>query len=240
MAGGWIKLHRCLLDKAIWLDSTPEQKTILITLLLMANHEGKEWEWHGKQFKASPGQFITSANSIIEKAGKGISRQNVRSALTKFKKYEFLTYESTKTGILVTIVNWGNYQGYLNEGNQDTNQEVTNSQPRGNQQVTTNKNDKKDKNYKEGKNIRSIFVPPTFEEVKAYCQERNSGVDPKKFYDYFNEGGWKDSQGKPVRNWKQKLITWEKHTDKPKHPGNYTNQRQYDMAELEKQLLGRG
>ena len=56
------------------------------------------------------------------------------------------------------------------------------------------------------------FVPPTLDDIKAYCQERNSCVDPNLFYDYFTTGGWKDSEGKPVKNWKQKLITWEKHS----------------------------
>jgi hypothetical protein len=53
------------------------------------------------------------------------------------------------------------------------------------------------------------FIPPTLEEVEAYCKKRNSSVDPKAFYDYFTEGKWKDSFGKPVKSWKQKIITWE-------------------------------
>ena len=52
--------------------------------------------------------------------------------------------------------------------------------------------------------------PPTLDEVKAYCQERKSPVDPEQFWTYFNEGGWVDAKGQPVRNWKQKLLTWEK------------------------------
>lgn len=59
------------------------------------------------------------------------------------------------------------------------------------------------------KGAKKKFVPPTLDEVIAYCRERNSPVDPRRFYDYFNEGGWVDGQGQPVRNWKQKLITWE-------------------------------
>jgi len=54
------------------------------------------------------------------------------------------------------------------------------------------------------------FVPPTLEEVEAYCRERNSPVDAKQFYDYFTAGDWYDSKGQKVRRWKQKLITWEK------------------------------
>lgn len=61
------------------------------------------------------------------------------------------------------------------------------------------------------KEARPRFTPPTLEDVKAYCFERNSPVDPKQFFEYFEAGGWKDSKGNAVKNWKQKLITWEKY-----------------------------
>ena len=59
------------------------------------------------------------------------------------------------------------------------------------------------------------FIPPTLEEVQAYCKERSSPVDPKKFYEYFTAGGWKDAKGNPVRNWEQKLLTWEQYQPQP-------------------------
>lgn len=148
MNEGWFKFHRCLFKKAIWQSSTPEQKVILITLLGMANHEGKEWEWKGKQFKANAGQFVTSLDSIVKKCGKGISKQNVRSAIDKFKKYEFLTQEVTKTGRLITIVNWELYQSKDLETNILTNKEVTKRSQSTNKEVTPNKNDKNYKNDK--------------------------------------------------------------------------------------------
>ncbi len=157
---GWIKLYRQLLNKAIWQCSTMEQKVILITLLLMANHEEKEWEWQGEKFKCKPGQFITSLKSIAEKAGPGISLQNVRTALSKFEKYEFLTNQSTKTGRLITIVNWELYQSQdskLTKG-------LTKHQQSANKALTTNKNDKNDKNDK--KNNPPI-VPPV---KKSYAE----------------------------------------------------------------------
>lgn len=167
MNEGWFKIHRCLFKKAIWLNSTPEQKVILITLLGMANHEGREWEWNGKQFKTEAGQFVTSVNSIIDKAGIGISRQNVRTALTKFKKYDFLTYESTKTGMLVSIVNWGLYQGEKNSGNQAINPKATNKSPSYNQPLTTNK---KDKNNKNVENEKKFIYISEFTENKLLIQ----------------------------------------------------------------------
>lgn len=56
----------------------------------------------------------------------------------------------------------------------------------------------------------SAFTPPTLEEVEEYCRDRNSSVDPKKFYEYFSAGDWKDVKGNKVKNWKQKILTWEK------------------------------
>lgn len=53
------------------------------------------------------------------------------------------------------------------------------------------------------------FQPPTLEEVIKYCAERNNNVDPKKFFDYYTAMSWKSSDGKAVKNWKGKLITWE-------------------------------
>ena len=62
---------------------------------------------------------------------------------------------------------------------------------------------------------RSRFVPPTLEEVKAYATENNLNVDADKFYRYFttpNDKGetWVDSKGNKVKNWKQKMLTWDK------------------------------
>ena len=154
---GWIKLHRVLLEKAIWKASTPEQKTIFITLLLMANHDLNEWEWKGKKFSIKSGQFITSLDGIKKKAGKNIKTQNIRSAIKRFEKYDFLTNESTKTGRLITICNWNRYQLILNDTNIEGNKEVTKSQQRGNKALTPNKNDKNDKNDKNKEEQNSWF-----------------------------------------------------------------------------------
>ena len=59
-------------------------------------------------------------------------------------------------------------------------------------------------------NMKREYRVPTREEVHAYAKERDSCVDPDRFYDYFDIGNWKDSNGKPVQNWRQKFITWER------------------------------
>ena len=142
-----------LLDKYIWINSTPEQKVVLVTVLLMANHESYKWVWKKKNYEVQPGQFITSINSLVEKCGKGVSVQNVRTALKKFETHGFLTVQSTNENSLVTITNWGEYQ------NKDVilTNELTGDQQAPNKPLTTNNNDNNDnKNNKKVKNVEKV------------------------------------------------------------------------------------
>jgi hypothetical protein len=59
------------------------------------------------------------------------------------------------------------------------------------------------------KKIPARFVSPTLEQVQEYARGRNSPVNCKTFWEYYEAGGWKDKEGKPVKNWKQRFITWE-------------------------------
>ena len=80
MNNGFFKIYRELWDKPIWKQSTPIQKTVLLTLLSMVNFAPAEWEWQGQKFSVQPGQTITSLQHIAERCGKGVNAGNVRGA----------------------------------------------------------------------------------------------------------------------------------------------------------------
>lgn len=151
--GGWIKLYRRLTDDPVWALSTPEQKTVLITLLLMANHQANEWEWKGQKFEIQPGQLVTSIDSIRQKSGKGISVKNVRTSLKRFENLGFLANESAKTGRLITIANWGKYQC----SDEEVAKQPADDRQRGGRQVAPNKNVKNDKNKTPSNTISDRF-----------------------------------------------------------------------------------
>ncbi len=163
-SNGWIKLYRCLLDDPIWQCSTAEQKVILVTLLLMANHAEKKWQWQSKPYICKPGQMITSAKSIARKAGRKISRQNIRTALKRFESMGFLTMRSTREHTLITICQWERYQSTESPANQVSNHSLTNDSPTPNQELTTNKNVKNEKNEKKGR-MPSSSYPLSFEQM---------------------------------------------------------------------------
>lgn len=49
---------------------------------------------------------------------------------------------------------------------------------------------------------------PDAEEVGAYCREQGLNVDPAAFCRYYEASDWRDGFGRPVRSWKQKLLSW--------------------------------
>ena len=57
---------------------------------------------------------------------------------------------------------------------------------------------------------RTHFTPPTLEEVKAYCIERNNNIDAEYFIDFQEARGWVLSNGKKMKDWKATIRTWEK------------------------------
>lgn len=55
---------------------------------------------------------------------------------------------------------------------------------------------------------RKIFSPPSYEEVAAFCKERNRGVNPDKWYNHYQSNGWKVGKTKMV-DWQAAIRTWE-------------------------------
>lgn len=53
------------------------------------------------------------------------------------------------------------------------------------------------------------FIQPTLEDVKKYIADNGyTNVDAERFITYYTAADWHDKDGNPVKNWKQKIITW--------------------------------
>lgn len=57
------------------------------------------------------------------------------------------------------------------------------------------------------------FTPPTIEEVGAYCKERKNGVDPFKWWNFYNSKGWMIGKTK-MKDWQSAVHTWEEKVTK--------------------------
>ncbi len=63
------------------------------------------------------------------------------------------------------------------------------------------------------------FIPPTVDEVQAYCQERHSSVDPVAFVSFYESKGWMVGKNQ-MKNWRSAISSWERRdkssqTDQP-------------------------
>lgn len=89
------------------------------------------------------------------------------------------------------------------------------------------------------------FIPPTVIEVADYCVERKNGINAQSFIDYYTANGWVQGKGKPIKDWKACIRTWESReknrtdsgTGKKKNSFNNFDQRQYNYDDLERKLL---
>ena len=94
------------------------------------------------------------------------------------------------------------------------------------QNVYTDKNsidkDSIDKSNKERGTSRN-FVPPSLSEVKAYCQERNNGINPEQFIDFYESKGWFVGKNK-MKDWKAAVRNWEQRRKEERGEKNDTVQ----------------
>ena len=101
------------------------------------------------------------------------------------------------------------------KGQIDRNIEISKARARAGstrkEQQETNKNKEEQNETKEAeKESKKRFVPPTVDEVRAYCDERKNGIDPEYFVAYNENRNWTLSNGKKMKDWKLAIVTWEK------------------------------
>lgn len=237
---GYIKLHRQLLECWIWDDEEPFSKgQAWVDLLLLVNHSDKKTSFNGQIITIKRGQRLTSIRKLAERWK--WSRKKVSNFLDLLESDEMIIQERATKATLITIVNYSVYQ--YSEGDERATKEPLKSHKRATKEPVgnTNNNEKNVNNDKEesiGAKAKR-FTPPTLEEVKAYCEERNNGIDPQRFIDYYSANGWVQGKGKPIKDWKACIRTWERYSKKEEpNESDTAKNRRRKYEELEKYYLG--
>ena len=99
---GWIKIHRGLLDWEWYSDTNCVR--MALHLLLKANFQTKRW----RGITVERGQLVTSRSMLARETG--LSEREVRTAIAKLEKSDFLTSRATSSYTIVTICNYEKYQ----------------------------------------------------------------------------------------------------------------------------------
>lgn len=150
--GNWIKLYRKMIDDPAFVNSTPAQVKVLLTVMFLAAWAPKKWDVLGHEFTIQPGEVFISSLELARRAGDGVSRKVVRGALERFEKLGFWTIQRSKRGALIHIVNWGKYQLYeRDEGQSMGHTRATRGPMEGHTRANGGPT-----NNKEGKKVRNI------------------------------------------------------------------------------------
>lgn len=65
-------------------------------------------------------------------------------------------------------------------------------------------------NPKENNSKAKRFIKPTLQEIEQCIKEKGYNIEAGAFYDYYEANGWVQGQGKPIKNWKAALSTWNR------------------------------
>lgn len=196
-----------------------------------------------------PDDWVYSISGLTALASDG--RDSVMSALEELKSKGYVVMTETRVkGRFVT--NWDVYElpsGENRVGKAES--ELPNSENRigkteSDNHILLNNNTKYIKpNNKEPINKTNRessdsgskkFIPPTVEEVRDYCSERNNGIDPEAFVDFYTSKGWMVGKNK-MKDWKASVRTWERNHkgEQPKQKADFLD---VDYERLEREVKG--
>jgi len=139
VSAGWIKLHRKMTN-SVWY-SKPEYVATWVHLLMRANHKDGEWMCGNQIVKIKRGQFASGRKQLSREIG--ITENKLRAIINHFKTNQQLHQQAFSKYSVFTVLNYDDYQ--------ESNQQITSKPPANHQQLTTNKNDKNDKEVKIGR-----------------------------------------------------------------------------------------
>ena len=247
----WIKIVTDIFDdeKILLIESMPDADSIIVIwfkLLCLAGKNNNSGVFTlNDKIPYTDEMFATIFRRPLN---------TVRMALKVFEQYGMVEIINN----VVTIPNWSKHQNFdklekkteymknymreyrekqkqLASGECKTNSK-TNS--KANSKANVSEADKirldkirldENKNNNAGK-PQSRFIPPTIEQVKEYCKERNNSVDAEAFVDFYQSKGWMVGKNK-MKDWKAAVRTWERGCDSKPQKSKYRDMTNYQPGE---------
>jgi len=185
---GWIRLDRAIQDNFLWQE--PEALKLWLYLLMAASLTDKATAFNGQMLNIKRGQLVFGLNAASARLN--ISIRRLRKYLNWFESDDMIDKQITNKFSIISITNYSQYQ---DAGKQPSSKsQATAKQTSTTIQVTSNKEQS---------------IPPTVDEVKAYCDSRSNGIDPEMFIAFYEARGWKIGKER-MKSWKACVVTWEK------------------------------
>lgn len=178
--------------------------------------------WHGLMYICNRTGWkpVFTAPNITLELVTGLSRSAIQKNREVLKEFGLIDYvpNGTKATLYRIKSKHGSDQDAAsdkNENNEDMSKSVQDSVQDSGTFYKQKQKEKKDTKVSKEKNQSAIkkFVPPTVDEVRAYCQERGNNIDPEYFVDHYSSKGWMVGSKKMV-DWKAAIRNWERNEKK--------------------------
>lgn len=160
--GGWVKLHRKLLEWEWYGDA--HMVHLLVHLLLTATHEDRKY----KGLTIKRGQLVTTIKELADALG--ASETSTRRRMKRLKSGGFLTIKVAHNRTTITICNYDSYQMDKKESGGRTAEERRKSGGR-TAEPYNNRNNKKGRRSNEDNTSLLSHLPPHAREVVSKFSE---------------------------------------------------------------------
>lgn len=216
-----------MIDPQIWVNEDFSKLSFLSRLIWIGLISNADDEGRGKA-------NISYLKSQLFPYDEDLSLKKIENSIKEIEKFMSIEFYSVNDKKYYQLLSWkrfqninrpsqsqipekmGNFEKKISECSVNNHEQISESSVNNHEQITDNSvpkieieiEDNKKERVKKEKAPR-IFVAPTLDEVRNYAEARCSAVDPVKFFEFYSAGNWVDGKGQPVRNWKQKFLTWE-------------------------------
>lgn len=189
---GWIKLHRQFRDSPYYKVGAASQTWI--ECLMRASHDTREVFLKREKITLQPGQFVMGREEFGQSIG--ISGSTAWYWILQFEADSMVDIKKTAKGSIVSVKNWLEYQ--------KPDSTSDNRKTADEQQMNTNKKDKKVKNEKKEYDVRPE-TKSLHEYIDALCQEL--GMTAKVNITLLDELVAR-YKGPPLRDQIRKCMAW--------------------------------
>lgn len=181
----WLRLYTEILDDEKIAKMTDTQYRIFTYLMLVAREKDQN------------GSFTYDENDIAWRLRR--PKAQINNTTQKLIELEIITIENN----ILTFINWSKRQ-YKSD---DINARVKRYREK-NETLQVTLENRTEQIQNRIKEKGKVFSPPSIEEIKSFCKERNNKVNPQQFFDFYTAKNWMIGKNK-MKNWQAAVRTWE-------------------------------
>ena len=198
-------VNRSLLNHWLWIETPFSRGQAWIDLIGLANHSDKKTMHRGKLIECKRGDVNLSIDHLATRWG--WSRGKTKRFLETLEDEQMIVLKTDSRKTVITVENYNIYQ-HVSEKTDSKRTADGKADGQQTDRQTVGQTDTTKEGKRRLKKVNNN-IPPSVEEVRAYCQERKNNVNPEAFIDFYDSKGWYVGKNK-MTDWRAAVRNWER------------------------------